>query len=499
MSNFTRRIFCKITSLAAATASINTMAKKTANNKLPNIIFILADDMGYGDIQYLNNQSKIPTPNLNKLAKEGMIFNDAHSNSAVCTPTRYGVLTGRYTWRTSLKRGVLFGFSKALIEPDRMTVASLLKQKKYSTACIGKWHLGMNWGHKENSKKIDYSKKIQKSPITNGFDYFYGVAASLDMPPYTFIHNDKVAEEPTIFQKANKFPAYSRAGRRAKNFTFQTALPTLVQKAKNFINTKSNQTNPFFLYLALTSPHKPIVPIKQFQGKSKLGPYGDFVMETDWIVGQILETLKKNKIEKNTLVIYTSDNASYMFRYSGNKKGHLQNPHIQGYNEKNHTPNYIFRGTKADIFEGGHRVPFIVRWPQKVAKGKTCPTTICLTDFMATCAEITNQTLPYNAAEDSFSILPYLLEQQPKKPRAAVIHHSINGTFAVRYKQWKLILSDGSGGRAKPYGRPGNKPYQLFNIQDDPAETKNIINKHPKIVAELITLVNKYKKEGRSR
>lgn len=450
--------------------------------RAPNIVYILADDMGYGDVSALNPESKIPTPHIDRLAKEGLIFTDAHSNSAVCTPTRYGILTGRYCWRSSLKSGVLNGFSPPLIEKGRMTVASFLKENGYATACFGKWHLGMAFPKKEN--ETDWSGIIKGSPIANGFDTYHGIAASLDMPPYIWIHDNRFVGTCTT-QKS-----FSRKGPAHADFEAVDVLPEIGRRTVAYIE-KQTPATPFFIYVPLTSPHTPIVPEKAFKGKSPLGAYGDFCMQTDAVVGEICAALEKQGFSGNTLVIFTSDNGCAPYVGVGNleKKGHF--------------PSAGKRGYKADIFEGGHRIPYVVRWPGKIKPGSKSDETICLTDFLATCADILGKKLPRDAGEDSISTLPVMLGQDYPKPlREATVHHSINGSFAIRQGKWKLENCPDSGGWSAP--KPKSKeakalpPIQLYNLETDPTETKNLHAEHPEIVKRLSDLLEKYKREGRS-
>ncbi len=461
----------------------------------PNIVYILCDDLGYGDVRCLNPQGKIATPNMDRLGTAGMIFTDAHSSSSVCTPTRYGILTGRYNWRSRMKQGVLNGFSPRLIEPDRLTVAAFLKARGYATACIGKWHLGMNWpqldagtpGTSDNPKKIDYAQPIAGGPTTLGFDYYFGIAASLDMPPFTFIENEHVTVVPTVEKE------WVRKGPAAASFEAIDVLPTLTQKAVAFLGqhaAAAKQGQPFFLYLPLASPHTPILPTKDWQGKSGLNSYADFVMQTDATVGAVLDALEKQALADNTLVIFTSDNGC--------------SP-AAGFPEllaKGHNPSAQFRGHKADIFDGGHRIPFLVRWPGQVKPGTTSNQLICLTDLFATCAGILGQKLPDTAAEDSVSILPALTGKAVEPLREAVVHHSINGSFAIRQGQWKLELCADSGGWSDP--KPGSPAaaklpaIQLYDLAADIAEIHNVQAEHPEVVARLTKLLEKYVAEGRS-
>ncbi|HEU4610252.1 MAG TPA: arylsulfatase, partial [Chitinophagaceae bacterium] len=370
---------------------------------------------------------------MDRLAEEGMKFTDAHSSSAVCTPSRYSILTGRYPWRSRLQDFVLWGYSPHLIEPNRLTVASFLKENGYYTAGFGKWHLGMDWPVKnppssDSAKflrpsgstlintgfEVDYSKPIQNGPNSVGFDYFYGISASLDMPPFVFIENDHTVGVPTVIK------SYVRPGPAEKNFEAEDVVPVVVQKAQHVITAQTEAKKPFFVYLALPSPHTPIVPNRDFKGKSGVTDYGDYVMETDWAVGQVMKTLDSLGIAKNTLVFFSSDNgfAPYVLpKFNVEKLGHF--------------PSYVFRGYKSDIWEGGHRVPTIVRWPDHVSKGSTCNQVISLTDFIATTAGILHKKLPENYAEDSYNILPYLLGKNKQSIRPAIVYASIDGNFSI--------------------------------------------------------------------
>lgn len=453
----------------------------TAQTK-PNIIFILADDMGYGDVKALNPGGKIATPNIDRIAGSGVTFTNAHSSSAVCTPSRYSILTGRYPWRSTLQKGVLNGYSKPLITPEHTTVATFLKQNGYSTSCIGKWHLGMDWGLKadtsgEIEKTIDFTQKIANGPTTRGFDYYYGISASLDMPPYIYIENDHTVGLPTVSKK------WVREGMAEKDFEAVDVLPTLTSKACEKIISGSEQKAPFFMYFALPSPHTPIVPSKAFAGKSNLTEYGDFVMETDWAVGQVLKTLDSLGITDNTLVIFTSDNgfAPYVLKtFDVEALGHY--------------PSVYFRGYKADIWEGGHHIPLVAMWPARIKPGTQNKKVVSLTDFMATCADILKVSLPDNIAEDSYSML--------KADRPAIVYHSIDGNFGIQDNNWKMALCPGSGGWAAPRNKEafeqGLPEIQLYDMAADPKEKNNVAAANPAIVKRLTALLEKYIADGRS-
>lgn len=461
----------------------------------PNIVIILADDLGYGDPQCYNSDSKIPTPNMDRLAEEGMRFTDAHTPSSVCTPTRYGLLTGRYCWRTRLKSGVLNGYSRALIEADRSTIGELCKQYGYRTAAIGKWHLGFQEFAGRN-ERVDYDLPLRPGPVTQGFDYFFGIPASLDMPPYVFVKNDRPIEPLFYTIGASKHRrqgggGFWRAGAIGGTFRHIDCLPRLTREARRFIDdhVSRHPDQPFLLYFALTAPHTPWLPTEEFRGRSGAGYYGDFVVQVDWTVGQILAELDRHGIAENTLLIFTSDNGAHWLPRDIQQFGHRANG--------------PWRGQKADIHEGGHRVPFIVRWPAKVAPGTTSDQLLCLTDVYATLAELFGKPLADNEAEDSYSFLSVLTGSSAgKQLRTAIVSHSGRGMFAIREGHWKLILGLGSGGFTPPafrQPRPGEPPGQLYNLADDPAETKNVYAEHPEIVERLTKLLDTYKASGRSR
>jgi len=459
-------------------------------DKKPNIIFILTDDLGYGDVSALNENSKIQTVNIDRLAKQGVVFTDAHSSSAVCSPTRYGILTGRYNWRSTLKKGVLSGYSPALIPNHRKTIAAILKNESYQTACMGKWHLGWEWNNIEKGKdSIDYNKPIKNGPTTLGFDYFYGFSGSLDMDPYVYVENDRPTALPNRLTQSSGMKMW-RKGPTASDFEHEQTLPNLVGRAQKYIEEKSKERNPFFLYLALPAPHTPILPVKEFQGKSGLNPYGDFVLMVDAMVGKLITTIDKAGITDNTIVVFTSDNGCSPSADFGELKA------------KGHNPSYIYRGHKADLFDGGHRIPCIVRWPAKV-KPHQVDQTICLTDFFASFSDITGYQLKDNEGEDSYNILPLLVNSTPQKViREATVHHSINGDFTLRKGEWKLLFSAGSGGWSSPKANEKNyqslPPLQLYNMKSDPGEMKNLCDEFPEVVKALRNLMIKYINDGRS-
>ena len=446
----------------------------TVYGKSPNIIYVICDDLGYGDIQCLNPKNgKIPTPHVDRLASEGMVFTDAHSGSSVCTPTRYGVLTGRYSWRTALQSGVVQGFAPCLIAKDRPTVASFLKNHGYDTAIIGKWHLNFKYLDPRGGEEYSKSKfkrppvgaKIPDGPIHRGFDYFHGFHHAGNME--AVIENDEViAHDPVI-----------------------NMLPRLTRESVEYIESRKGSTKPFFLYVPLGSPHTPIVPTPEWEGMSGLGPYGDFVMQTDHVIGEIQKALVKIDQAEDTLIIFTSDNGCS--KAAGiptlAKQGHKVSAHL--------------RGSKADLWDGGHRIPFIVKWPGKVKPNTTSNQLICLTDLFATVSDILKKDLPSKAAEDSVSFLPSLFGKKIVSTRAGVIHHSISGHFAYRKGPWKLLLAKASGGWTSPTEKQapaGSSPGQLYNMSADLGEKKNLYDLKPEMVASLLAHLENDIAQGRS-
>jgi arylsulfatase A len=445
-----------------------------AESSKPNIVYIICDDLGYGEIHALAPKtSKIPTPGADQLAAQGMIFTDAHSGSAVCTPTRYGIMTGRYSWRTWLQKGVVTGFAPNLIAEDRPTVASFLKEQGYDTAIIGKWHL--NFEYHDPKSNIAYSKKDHKTPpigakipdgpLTRGFDFYHGFHHARNMK--AVIENDRViAHDDEI-----------------------NMLPRLTRQAVEYIDSRANNEKPFFLYVPLGSPHNPIVPSPEWQGKSGLSPHADFVMQTDHVVAEVSKALDRQGLTDNTLVIFTSDNGT-------SKAAGI--PQLEA---KGHFPSAHLRGSKADLWDGGHRIPFIVRWPGKVNPGSQSDQLICLTDLLATSAEILEKNLPQGSGEDSVSFLPAFDDKQIVSTRQGLIHHSSSGHFAYRHGKWKLLLARGSGGWSSPKENQvesGAPEAQLYDMENDPGETINLYTKHPEVTQRLLALLAADVNAGRS-
>ncbi|MBP1841244.1 sulfatase family protein [Formosa algae] len=468
----------------------------------PNIVIIYTDDQGYGDVGALNPEAKFKTPNMDKIANEGIIFTDGHSSDAVCTPSRYSLLTGRYSWRTSLKENVLHADGPCLIEKDRMTIGSLLQANGYQTAMVGKWHLQMEFVG-ERGKDRDWSKPFKEGPIEHGFDYFFGIAASMNYGILTYLENDRVLEAPNLWTKKKMdvtprtyrmTPPYQDHRDRgfvevAPSFNDELVLETLANKAVEYIDEASKQGKPFFLYLPLTSPHLPHATHPDFQGKSDCGNYGDFMQETDYRVGQVLDALQANGIKDNTLVIFSSDNGA-------------ESNYIYQRDTYNHYSNLIFKGGKRDIYEGGHRVPFLMRWPKTIKAGGVVNTPVSQTDYLATIADIVGAKLPDTAAEDSYSLYNYMKNPTSELDKdRPVIHHSFTGHFAIRQGQWKLNMLRGSGGSLEPVifePKAGEAIYELYDMVNDPGETKNLYFEHPDIVKAMTKRISEIINTGRS-
>lgn len=445
---------------------------------LPNIVFVLCDDLGYGDVQCLNpEKGKIATPQIDRLAKDGMTFTDAHSGSSVCTPTRYGLLTGRYSWRTRLQKGVVQGYAPNLIAPGRVTVASFLKDQGYHTAIIGKWHLDFQYQNPETGELLKRPKKksdlppvgtkIPDGPLTRGFDYYHGFHHARDMK--CVIEGDAVI---AIEDEVNM-------------------LPRLARETVEYIDERAKHPDqPFFLYVPYGSPHTPIVPTEDWKGKSGINAYADFVMQTDAAFGELLDALDRNGLAENTLVIFSSDN------------GCSKAAHFPTLEKAGHAYSAWMRGSKADIWEGGHRVPFIVRWPGEVKAGSQSDQLICLVDFIATLSELTGKGLPENSAEDSVSFLPALSGEPIVSTRKGVVHHTYSGHFGYRMGRWKLCLAYGSGGWTEPKENPAKKQgapiAQLYDLEADPAETTNLYESHPEVAERLLKQLESDVFSGRS-
>ena len=458
----------------------------------PNIVFIMADDMGYGDLGCYGAH-RIETPNIDGLADMGMRFTDLHASSAVCTPSRYSVLTGRYCWRSRLKRGVLGGFGSPIVEDGRMTVASMLKNCGYATGAVGKWHLGLDWTRKDGSTisdselvaweldgfDVDYNKPLTRGPTDRGFDFFFGISGSLDMPPYCFIENDRTVGIPSLEKRP--YEAQQRKGLMVPDWRDDLVDVTFAEQACRFMrdHVRSTPEKPFFLYLTPSAPHRPCVPPEFMRGKSRAGLRGDMVVLIDWVVGQVVDSLKSLGILDNTVILVTSDNGARLTNFDGRDHGHRANGDL--------------RGQKADIFEGGHREPFVAAWSGVIPPASVCAETACLTDILSTCAEIAGTGLPAEAGEDSVSLVPLFRGEKPQPPlREALVHHSFDGMFSVRKGPWKLVDGLGSGGFSEParYEPTAGGPFgQLYHLVNDSRETANLWSKNTAVVEELLDVL----------
>ncbi|MAG56788.1 MAG: arylsulfatase [Planctomycetes bacterium] len=469
------------------------LASDLPAQRSPNVILILADDMGIDAVSAFNAKLGLKTPAIDRLAREGMSFPDAHSTSGVCSPTRYAVLTGRYNWRSRLKRGIVGKWERPLIDDARLTLPEVMREQGYDTTCIGKWHLGWQWpktggGTTRKPAEIDFTARIPGGPVAHGFDYYFGDDVP-NWPPYVWRENDKVLGQITARMKQGAMVGVS-AGPAVADWDFRAVLAEYGKRVSRHIRERAKEEKPFFLYFPMPSPHTPIAPHAEFRGKTGIGEYADFLVQTDAVVGQLLNALDETKQAKETLVIFTCDNGtSPKANFAGLEKA--------GVHLREH-----WRGWKADAFEGGHRVPFIVRWPGRVKAGTRCGQTITLADIMATCADVVGHELPATAAEDSVSLLPVLRGQSTAPLHDIVVHHSSGGHFAVRKGRWKLLLCRGSGGWSPPTeqaaAKRGLPPVQLYDLEADPKETTNLFAKHPEVVKRLTADLRGVIERGRS-
>ncbi|MEM9282412.1 MAG: arylsulfatase [Verrucomicrobiota bacterium] len=479
----------------------------------PNVIVILVDDMGWGDAQCYQSDSKIPTPHLDALAASGVRFTDAHTPSSVCTPTRYALLTGRYPWRTWLEKGVLDGFGPPLISSDEATLATMLREKGYATACVGKWHLGMDWydvdgnpmgvrgeGGFRPGENVDFEREITGGPNDVGFDRYFGISASLDMSPYLYLRDRKVETMPTEWHEQIQDTIFLNgvSGVKSPGFDVHDVLGRFGDEAVAEIESHADGEKPFFLYLPLNSPHLPVAPADHARGKSEAGEYGDFMWETDEVVGRVMEALERTGQRDNTLLIFTSDNGGlwHYWDFPAADDGGRSGVKARGnyVREFEHQSNADWRGTKADIFEGGHRVPFIVSWPAKIEGGRVSDALVEVTDVFATVAEVVGaEARRGTSGMDSVSFLAVLTREGEAK-RSFAVHHSLGGMFAIRRGDWKLIEGRGSGGFTRPNfiaPKEGEPPGQLYHLGDDPQERENVWQKNGETVEQLQDLLDR--------
>ena len=453
-------------------------------NRRPNVVIIYTDDQGYGDASCLNPQSAIQTPHLDQLAREGLSFTDAHCSDTVCTPSRYGLLTGRYSWRTELKRGVFNAERKCLIADGRVTIASLLKEAGYHAAMIGKWHLGMDFPGEPGNR--DWTQPVTDMPLDKGFDHFQGIPASLNYGILAWFDGRFAKVPPTLYtnKKNNQLalsdyrikPPYDQTPEEtlkrlgtlgmeiAPDFIDAKCLTRFTEQAMSYIRsraTAAQQGQPFFLYLPYTSPHKPVIPIPKFRGRSSAGAYGDFVIETDHHVGQIMKCLEEEGLSKNTIVVFTSDNGP-------------ENTWKQRLEKYAHDSSHIFRDGKRSIYEGGHRVPFFVRWPDGIQNpGRSVKRTVCQTDLLATLADLLKLNLPDSAGEDSESFFSVFQDTDSDRD-SVLISHGAKGRFAVRAGRWKLVM------------KHQRNRMELYDLESDPGEESNVMRLHPEIARRLM-------------
>ena len=499
-----------LTILASLLAVLTfTSCSKVVEQKQPNIVIIYADDMGYGDLNCQNPNSKIPTPNLDQLATEGMRFTDAHSSSGVCSPSRFALLTGTYHWRN--QHGIVGAFGKPFFKDTDVTLPQVLKTKGYTTAVIGKWHLGWDWEFKNepsgevmqwgkmrkvySPEDIDWSRPVAGGPLDRGFDYYFG-DGTINFPPYAWVENDRFVEAPTEEMDIADVGFDTKEGRwefrpgpKVKDWNPYEVLPTLTKKTVEWIN-KQDEDKPFFLYFALPSPHAPIIPNDEFDGKSQAGGYGDFMVQTDWVAGQVLQALKEKGLEENTIIIFSADNGTEAYAWErAVEYGHFSMGN--------------FRGLKRDVWEGGHHVPFIIKWPGQVESGSVSNEVISQVDIMATLSNIVGAELPENAAPDSYNFLPVIKSEKYKSPlREATVHNTYASKWGIRKGDW-LFINDSTGGhREMPESFKQLTGYTdfkteglLFNLKDDPEQRVNLYEKYPDRIEEMNKLLQEYRSE----
>ncbi len=486
-----------------------TKASQAETTGRPNIVILYADDMGYGDLAIQNPDSKIPTPHLDRLAREGMRFSDGHSSSGICTPSRYALLTGRHHWRKF--HGIVGSFGPSVFEKERLTLPEMLQEMGYSTACIGKWHLGFDWnavmkpGMSEfvrgglPADAIDWSKKVPDGPTAHGFDYYFGDGTP-NFPPYGWMENDKMLEAPTVKHVPTPTPPEGspecRPGPGVEGWRLDAVMPKLTEKAVEWIGKQRGSGKPFFLYFPWTSPHAPIVPTEEFIGTSRAGPYGDFIVQSDWTAGQVLKALRDNGFEENTVVIFTADNGS-------------ENYMMERFLKYDHNSSGPFRGMKRDIFEGGHHVPFVVKWPGITQPGSVSDAITSQVDIMATIASAIDYELPAGQCEDGFDMMP-VLRGQKLQVRNALVMNTRNGEYGVRQGNWVYLedttrrLNEDRWTATEEYHTLNDFPPEtnkqgLYYLNKDIGQRRNMIEENPEKVAELKKLLEQIQQEGYPR
>ena len=486
---------------------------------MPNIVIVYADDMGYGSVSaYDPEHCAVPTPHTDRLAQQGMRFTNAANSASLCSPSRYSLLTGRYSWRSRLESHVVRAYGTPLIHPDRLTLPGMLKDNGYHTACIGKWHLGWDWPISDEdgtiesipdevflqsrTGEIDFSRQIPGGPVDRGFDYYFGIDVP-NYPPYAYFRNDRLTSMPTASKGPSTPERWGKDGPMQPDYRFDEVMPTLVKEAEAYIDERAQLEAPFFLYFALTIPHEPIAPSAEFKGKSGISGVADLMIETDAALGRVMAALERNGLEDNTILIFASDN------------GHASYTPIRPFIEAGHRVNGPFSGYKGFVQEGGLRVPFIVRWPGNVEAGSVSDAPVNTTDIMSTCAAVVNADLPSNAAEDSFNLLPLLKGEVSMARKHSVTQGYSTAALSIQRGPWKLSFAYGSG---DPWGmlrvteegvdpgplpekearEQGLPPLQLYHLPDDPGEEHNLQASHPEVVSELTELIRREIERGRS-
>lgn len=492
--------------LSALSAFLCVLPMRNAAETNPNIVILYADDMGYGDLGANNPASKIPTPNLDRLAAEGLRCTDGHSSSGICTPSRYAMLTGRHHWRDF--HGIANAFDGPVFRKNQLTMPAMLREHGYATACIGKWHLGWNWNaiRKPGTPKtsiehtdFDWSIPFPGGPLDHGFDYYFGDNV-INFPPYAWIENDRLVKSPdttlrSVSGKPKEGEWECRPGPACSDWDFYQDLPTITRKAVEYVRSRKDKPQPFFLYLPFPSPHAPIIPLDSFDGKSKAGAYGDYVAQTDDSCGQVLNALRESGLEKNTIVIFSADNGPEIYAYPRDRK-------------HDHWSSAPFRGLKRDIYEGGHHVPLLIKWPGVTKAGAVTDALVSQVDLMATFASLTGHSLPADSAEDSFDFLPWLKGESPRPPRDTMVHNTDAKHYAIRHGEWVLVdaKTGYTDGRMPPpawsekHRLPADdaQAVELYRIKDDPGQRANLAAQHPDKVAELQALLKKIRTQGHS-
>ncbi|MBX3421348.1 MAG: arylsulfatase [Pirellulaceae bacterium] len=494
-------VICLLTATLISAASL-----RAADSSRPNIVILYADDMGYGDLGANNSASKIPTPNLDRLAATGLRFTDGHSSSGICSPSRYAMLTGRHHWRDF--HDIVGALGASVFKEGQLTLPQMLREKGYATACIGKWHLGWDWdairrlGTKKNSiqpQDFNWTKPVPGGPLDHGFDHYFGDDV-INFPPYAWIDGRKLLRTPDAVIDGNfKAPTKegkweARPGPALADWDFYQVLPTLTQRCVDFVLSRKEKQQPFLLYVPFPSPHAPIIPNDEFDGKSLAGPFGDFVFQTDDACGRILNAIEDIGQSENTIIIFTSDNGPENYAYARDEK-------------YDHWSSAPFRGLKRDIYEGGHHVPFLIRWPGVTQPGSLSDALISQVDLMATFAALLHYELPNDSAEDSHNFLPYLSGQSEQGPRTSIVHNTQKDHYALRDGDWLLIdARSGYTGHKAPdgwkakHGHPAEDelPVELYHLKEDIGQRHNLAAQHPQRVECMQTLLKSIRAQGYS-